>query len=219
MQSKVLPSKPFLMLLYGYPGAGKSTFARQFTGEMPIVHLDETKIKYELHESTKGQAVGGAEEIIDFMVKEFLAAGVSVILDKNVSKVRDRKKYMHLAKKANSSPVLLIWIQLDPESAFMRTQKRDRRKSEEKYALEYSKSDFQQLINESQNPDNEDYVVISGKHTFQTQRGSVMKKLFEKGILSRQDAHSKVVKPGLVNLIPQPMEGRDDFPRRHISIR
>lgn len=218
MNSKVIPNKPFLMLLYGYPGSGKTTFARQFCREMPMVHLHAEKFQHEVHEATQGQASGLAPRLLQYMTEEFLDSGVSVILDTNINKKPERRRLEKLAQKANAA-VVLVWLQIDPDSAFARTQKRDRRKAEDKYAAQYSQSDFQSIINESQNPDNEDYVVISGKHTFQTQRGTVMKKLFEKGILSQEQAHSKVVKPGLVNLIPNPLGGRDEFPRRNISIR
>ncbi len=206
------------MLLYGYPGSGKSTFARQFADEMPIVHLQAEKFQHELHEATHGQASASAPALLHYMTKEFLKSGVSVILDAPVSQRSERKMFRGLANKAKAVPVL-VWLQIDTDSAFSRTQKRDRRKTEDKYSTEYSPTDFQNIIAESQNPKDEDYIVISGKHTFHTQRGAVMKKLFELGILTQQDASSKVVKPGLVNLIPQTPPPRNNFPRRNISIR
>lgn len=218
MNSKVMPNKPFLMLLYGYPGAGKTTFARQFCQEMPIVHLHAEKFKHEVHEASHGQASGIAPRLLEYMTSEFLSSGVSVILDTPVHKKAERRRYAQLAKKAKAS-VVLVWLQIDYESAYARTQKRDRRKIEDRYASEYSESDYQSIINESQNPDNEDYIVISGKHTFQTQRGTVMKKLFEVGILSQEQAQSKVVKPGLVNLIPPSLGDRSEVSRRNIRIR
>lgn len=219
MQSKVIPNKPFLMLLYGYPGSGKTTFAKQFANEMPAVHLQAEKFQHELHEATHGQAAGSSAILLHYMTKEFLKAGVSVILDAPVSQRSERKMFRSLATKSKAS-LVLVWLQIDADTAFARTQKRDRRKTEDKYAQEYSQTDFQNIISESQNPKNEDYVVISGKHTFHTQRGSVMKKLYELGILTQEDANSRVVKPGLVNLISQASPpNRNDFPRRNITIR
>jgi hypothetical protein len=71
-----------------------------------------------------------------------------------------------------------------------------------------------------QNPTNiEDFIVISGKHTYQTQRNAIFKKLYDQGLLTSGSASSKIVKPELVNLIPNPMAGRVDQTRRNIVIR
>lgn len=218
MKDKILPVKPFLLLLYGYPGSGKTTFARRLAEEMAIVHLQTERFQHEIHEATSGQASGMTQTLLEYMTKEFLRSGVSVALDTNVTKKNERQKLRKLAKDLRVQTAL-VWIQIDPESAFGRTQKRDRRKSENKYAAEYSSSDFQRLVNESQNPVGEDYVVISGKHTFHTQRRAVMKKLYELGLLSQESATQNLVKPELVNLIPKHFSGRGEFPRRNISIR
>jgi hypothetical protein len=71
-----------------------------------------------------------------------------------------------------------------------------------------------------QNPKNEEYIVVSGKHTFNTQRSAVVKKLYEIGAIAIEEANSGVVKPGLVNLIPNQLRGgRVDNSRRNILIR
>ncbi|MGH7241255.1 MAG: hypothetical protein ACREGB_03100, partial [Candidatus Saccharimonadales bacterium] len=63
------------------------------------------------------------------------------------------------------------------------------------------------------------YVVISGKHLFATQLSSFMKRLHELKLIGSEDMTHKVVKPGLVNLVPQPAPGRVDLSRRNIIIR
>ncbi len=77
-----------------------------------------------------------------------------------------------------------------------------------------------QIASNMQNPANtEDYMVISGKHTYHTQRNAVIKKLYDVGLISTNGAGSKLVMPGLVNLVPSPAPGRVDNSRRNISIR
>jgi hypothetical protein len=81
-------------------------------------------------------------------------------------------------------------------------------------------SAFESLANGMQNPEpTEDYIVISGKHAYQTQRSSTVKKLYDLNLIGTSDASSKVVKPGMVNLVPNPMAGRVDNTRRNITIR
>ena len=70
-----------------------------------------------------------------------------------------------------------------------------------------------------QNPRNEDYLVVSGKHTFNTQRSAVVKRLYEIGLISVDSANARIIKPGLVNLVPNPTAGRVDISRRNIVIR
>jgi hypothetical protein len=66
----------------------------------------------------------------------------------------------------------------------------------------------------------EDYVVVSGKHTFNAQYAAVVRHLRDLGLLTTQGG-APMVKPGLVNLIPQtnPYKGRVDNSRRNIVIR
>ena len=62
------------------------------------------------------------------------------------------------------------------------------------------------------------YAVVSGKHLFKMQQSAVISKLRNLGVLSSGEANARVVKPGLVNLIPK-APGRFDASRRNISIR
>ncbi|HEX7368249.1 MAG TPA: hypothetical protein VF261_01165, partial [Candidatus Saccharimonadales bacterium] len=79
---------------------------------------------------------------------------------------------------------------------------------------------FDALVGRMQNPTvTEEYVVVSGKHLFSTQLSATAKRLRELGLIGVQDANDKVVKPGLVNLVPNPAAGRVDMARRNIVIR
>jgi predicted kinase len=48
---KIFPSKPFLILFYGYPGAGKTYFSRQFTETIQAAHMQADRIRGELFET------------------------------------------------------------------------------------------------------------------------------------------------------------------------
>jgi len=152
------------------------------------------------------------------MTEEFIKAGVNVIFDADVSRLTQRRALRDIARKAGAQPIL-IWLQIDIDSAKQRISNRDRRKTEDKYAQPYDTASFQAKIGSMQNPNNEDYIVISGKHTINTQRSAVIKKMYEQGIISSDSATANVVKPGLVNLVPNPQAGRVDMSRRNITIR
>jgi predicted kinase len=156
---------------------------------------------------------------MDYLTEEFLSAGLSVVYDTNAMRSADRRVLRDVAAKCKAQP-LLVWLQIDADSALTRLNARDRRKSDDKYAVPYSKQGFEEYVRHMQNPvEKEDYIVISGKHTFNTQRSAVMKRLYELGVLKAENISIGVVKPGMVNLVPSPQAGRVDMTRRNISIR
>lgn len=218
--TKVVPSKPLLIMLYGFPGAGKSFFARQFGEEMQAAHVHGDRIRSELFEQPRYDKEENAviTQLMDYMTHEFLSAGISVLYDTNAMRQSQRLALREMARKAHAKP-LLVWLQIDAESAAERATARDRRHTDDKYSAPIDSQTFDGVASHMQNPNSaEDYIVISGKHSFPTQSASVFKKLRELGLLGA-DTNPKVVKPGLVNLVPNPMAGRVDMSRRNIVIR
>jgi nucleoside diphosphate kinase len=79
---------------------------------------------------------------------------------------------------------------------------------------------FNRTLSGMQNPQpGEDYLVISGKHTFTTQKNAVINRLYQTGLITSDGLQHNVTKPGLVNLVPNPHAGRVDMSRRNIVIR
>lgn len=217
--AKLVPNKPFLLLLYGFPGSGKTAFARQLSETLNAAHLQQDRLTSELY----GEVTEANEQLskhgANFMAREFLRAGVSVIYDADVLRLAERRKLRELAKQSKATPVV-VWIQIDPDTSFARARKRDRRKADDHYAKEVTTEEFRTALTKMQNPNNEDYVVISGKHTFQTQKAAVTKKFYELGILTPTQLSSSMPKPELVNLVPQSnIGGRHEVTRRNITIR
>lgn len=218
--SKIYPTKPFLLLFYGYPGAGKTYFARQFCENIQAAHIQADRIRSELfdeprYDKSENNVVA---QLMNYMTEEFLSAGVSVAYDVNALRAKQRHSLREIARKNHATPIL-VWFQMDQDTAFARNQARDRRRADDKYAAAWDRTTFDSLLGGMQNPSSaEDYVVVSGKHLFNTQQSAVVRKLRDKGVLSLDDASSRVIKPGLVNLVPNG-PGRVDMTRRNISIR
>ena len=207
-------------MFYGFPGAGKTYFARQLCENVQAAHLQADRIRGELFEKPQydKQENSIVQHLMDYMTEEFLSAGLSVAYDVNAMRTGQRRALAAMAHKYRAIP-LLVWFQMDSDTAFSRNIKRDRRRADDKYAAHWDRTTFEEILGRMQNPkSSEDYVVVSGKHLFNMQQSAVIGKLRNMGALSEDDANSRVVKPGMVNLIPG-SHGRVDMTRRNISIR
>lgn len=217
--AKVRTNKPMLILLYGFPGAGKTHFAHNLTEVMDCAHVYSDRIRHELFEEPRydKQEDEIISQLMDYMAEEFLNAGISVIYDAPMSRKKDRHIMRESARKKHAK-TLLVWFQIDPDTAYQRIRKRDRRKTEDKYSFDYTESEFRYIASKMQHPEpTEDYVVVSGKHTFPSQKTAIFKKFMEMGLIDTETARANVAKPGMVNLIPN-STGRVDMTRRNINI-
>lgn len=218
--SKVELSKPVLIYFLGFPGSGKSYVSRNLTSALKIAHINSDRIRSELFQNPRydDQENAIVAHLMNYMAEEFLGAGVSVVYDVNAVRVTQRRRLIDLAKK-NKAEALMVWLQIDHESAFFRTQNRDRRTSDDRYAQIHTQETFNHQLASMQNPKAENYLVISGKHTFTTQKSAVINRLYQMGLINAENVQSNVTKPELVNLVPNLHNGRVDFSRRNITIR
>lgn len=217
--SKLALSKPVVIFLYGFPGSGKSYLARNLTESIEMANVSADKLRNELFEHPRYDAQENAiiTHLMNYMTEEFLSSGVSVVYDTNAGRLAARRNLRELARK-HKAEHLLVWLQVDVESSYARTQNRDRRTTDDKYAEPQSRLSFDKQISGMQHPKGEDYLVISGKHSFDTQKGSIINRLYQMGLISSGTMQSNVAKPGLVNLVPNLHGGRVDMARRNITI-
>jgi predicted kinase len=219
MSKKQTTTKSQLFLLYGLPGSGKTAFARQMTTHLQVVHVSPEKIRHELFRSPNydQQEQIAVDHLVRYMTREFLAYGMNVMLDVSVNTFKARKTFSEMAAEFGAGTQLL-WFQIDNESAKIRSLKRDHRKSDDKYSFPMDDESFESYAQGMQPPrNNEEYIVISGKHTFTTQRDTLMKRLQLLGLLDASPIRSSAAMPNLVNLVTG-LGGRYD-PERRISIR
>jgi predicted kinase len=217
--SKIVLAKPTLICLYGYPGSGKTYVARSLSDAIQLAQVSSDRIRNELFQNPRYDAQENAiiTHLMDYMSEEFLSAGVSMVYDTNALRIAQRRRLRELAQKHRAA-YLLIWLQIDIDTAFARTQERDRRTADDKYSEPQTKSTFDRQVSGMQNPEGEDYLVISGKHTFATQKNSIINRLYQMGLIGANTVQHSVAKPELVNLVPNPHAGRVDLSRRNITI-
>ncbi|MBP9853003.1 MAG: hypothetical protein QG629_743 [Patescibacteria group bacterium] len=217
---KLTPTKPLLVMLYGMPGSGKTFFARQLTEHVKLAHVQSDRIRNELFQNPTYSKDENhiVASIMLYMTEEFLKAGVSVIFDTNAMRIAQRRALRNLAVRSGAES-LLLWLQIDPDSAYLRASNRDKRKADDKYAQVMDIPSFKQLLGGMQNPEIiEKVIVLSGKHVFNTQKNAVIRSLKERRLVT-SDTQDHLSKPGLINLVPNTGTGRVDMSRRNVRIQ
>ena len=218
--NKSMIIRPTVFITYGYPGSGKSYFARQFAEDSTLAFINSDLLRHEFidNPSYDKQENDTIDHLSTFMLENFLKAGVSVVYDCNNSRISTRKMITAIADRFKAE-TLIVWPQIDIETSFDRVNHRDARRTDDKYAEPLDRTTFEDRVNKMQNPtDREDFVVISGKHSFQGQKQAVYKKLLEKKLLSPEFATNNIPKPELVNLVSNLYGGRVDNKRRNINV-
>lgn len=217
--TKVALTKPVLLCFYGYPGSGKSFVARNLSESLQIAHISADRIRGELFASPRYDAQENAivAHLMDYMAEEFLSAGVAVAYDANSVRPAQRRHLRELARK-NKAEYLLAWLQIDSDSAFARTQKRDKRTSDDRFAQPQDKMSFESQLTQMQNPKDEPYLVISGKHAFATQKSAIINRLYQIGLIASDAVQGNIAKPELINLVPNPYVIQAESDHRNISI-
>jgi len=213
-------TKPVLILLYGYPGSGKTYFSRQLIDEVNIANLQADRIRSEMFDRPSHSQAEDAvvQRIMNYLTEELLSAGVSVIYDMNALRYSQRRILKEIAVRSKAVEVI-VWFQIDVESSFTRVATRDRRQTDSKYAMSLDRTTFESILQYMQNPtEKEDYIVVSGKQYFKTQFATLSKKLRDIKAFEPSDKDTPVIKPGLVNLIPS-ANTRSTDDRRNIFIR
>lgn len=199
MQSVRL-KKPMVFLMLGYPGAGKTYFARQFAKHTGAVHLSSDRIRFELFEEPQFSEAENdvVNRLLYYMFDEVVATGGSVVFDANNNRRSQRKELADKARKQGAE-ICLVWVQTDLETSARRAANRDRRNPDDKYSYAVTSEAFDRSRKNLTKPKYEDYVVVSGKHVFRNQLHAVLKKLNDMQVLVISNANPRVALGGRVN--------------------
>ncbi len=111
-------NQPTLFMMFGYPGAGKTSTARVIQEITGAEHLSSDAIRLEMFpEPTYTQDEHDAVYAeLNRRTEELLAQGKSVIYDANLNRYIHRLEKYELAERAGARP-LLLWIQAPRELA------------------------------------------------------------------------------------------------------
>lgn len=151
-------SKPKALLVFGAPCSGKSTFSEKFAEkfDLALYDFDELKVKYHL-----------TRKNILLIIKLIARTGKTIIVEGGLSTEKEREEVKNLLKTAGYD-VSLIWIQTDVTT--IRNRLKVRYKSVTK-----AKEIYDNEVSAMEAPSEmEDPIILSGKHTFETQTKHVL---------------------------------------------
>jgi predicted kinase len=164
-------ARPQLLMIIGLPGAGKSFFAQQFSEMFDAPVVSQNRIRNELFESPtygsqENDLVG---RMAGYFTDELIKTKRSFIVDGGCNARNDRLQLSQLARKHGYEPQI-IWVQTDLATCRSRALKRTA-------DMPITEEIFEALVRRFTEPAKENHVVISGKHTYNTQAKMVLRRL------------------------------------------
>jgi len=151
-------SKPRALLVFGAPCSGKSTFAEKFGKKYKIADYDLAELA-EAYDFTREQILA--------ILGQILKTRQTIIVQGNLDTEKDRIEMRNMLREHGYEPAL-IWIQTDVATI------RKRLKSKFK-SVSKAKDFYEKSVAEIEAPnDAEHAIILSGKHTFETQSKHVV---------------------------------------------
>lgn len=157
--------KPRIVIMVGIPGSGKSFFAEHFseTFKAPLISIH--KIRQEL--TTDSDNKEAVKQIINYILGETLKTGKIIIYEGNTDRRSERTNLAKKAYEAGYDPIF-VWVQTEINDAKKRSTKTGG----------LSECEFENKLKQFSPPHaSERFVVISGKHTYNTQLKAILKSI------------------------------------------
>ncbi len=156
-------SKPYAILVFGAPKSGKTAFAEHFSKTINAPYLNLTHLINEYHVTKKLAAE---------LIAQISRCKSTLIIEGLIDTEQQRKEMRAFLQKAGYRP-MLVWVQTDLNTIKQRMRQSYRTLDEAKTALT-------KALNRIEAPsDDEKFIVISGKHTYETQCRNVINQLSE----------------------------------------
>ena len=164
---------PHLIIVIGIPGSGKSYFAQKFADMFHAPLIITENIAEMISPDSPLSDLSTAQSVSRMILEEMLKTKKTVVLDGDGAMRNERMDLSKLAK-ANGYQPLFVWLQIDTPTARQRCLKPPR--GSEKLAM--TSDEFDATFKRFSPPHHtEQYIVLSGKHTYASQARVLLRKL------------------------------------------
>ncbi len=168
--------KPILLFTLGFPGSGKTHFARRFAEDYRYFHLSSDRLRLEIFPKPtfRPQEQAVVFRTMDYVTEELLRRGVSVIYDSNCNRREYRRRLRDIAKKCVAR-YLLLWFRSPVPLALRRL--RARREIKTRYLQKYHRPIPDQVLfsqkDEIEEPRRETHVILNSRDSYAKQKQTV----------------------------------------------
>lgn len=157
-----------LFTLLGYPGSGKTAFAKQLSERYEITRVSYDELRNKMWTNDEPMKVGNRSMYVipalDYAVERLLNANISVMYDVNSNTRKQRASTIELAISNHAKPITL-WVKTSLGIA--RERERARKLDENK---RMTNDKFQRLVDEFEDPGESEMVIaIDGGVSFTEQ--------------------------------------------------
>ena len=153
--------RPRAILVFGAPCSGKTTFGKKFAERFkaPFYDLDGLKKEHNL-----------SRKLLMLIVEQVAKTERTIVFEGGIDTEAQRTEIRNILRAAGYEPVL-VWIQTDVNTIKSRLKMRARSTSA-------AKAEYEERIEKLEAPtDLETPIVLSGKHTFETQLKHILSRL------------------------------------------
>lgn len=145
--------QPRALLVFGAPCSGKSTFSKKFAKRFNLAFFDLEELQSKYHLSRK---------VILVFIEQIAKTGQTVLIEGCLNTEKDREE-VRMVLRAAGYATSTIWIQTD--IATIRSRLKARYKN-----VEEAKNTYESMVAALEAPSEaESPIILSGKHTFETQ--------------------------------------------------
>ena len=146
-------SNPRALLVFGAPCSGKTAFSSKFSKKFDLAYYDLAELKENNHFSHKTLLL-----VIELIAR----TGKNLIFEGCLDTEKERAEIRNVLRKAGYQPTL-VWIQTDINTIRTRLKLRYRSVAKARDAYDNSVNNLE-APSEVEKP-----IILSGKHTFETQ--------------------------------------------------
>lgn len=160
-------NKQMLIMFLGYPGSGKSHFARQLSEKLKAVRLNGDSMRIALFKTAEAieahpdktvlhQQTFGA---IDYATEQILKAGYSVVYDAHHNRRSIREGLEKLADQYDALP-LVVWVKTPYSIALERGQTREASADSRQLSEEKMRASMERHMANFDEPVGSEFVIV-----------------------------------------------------------